>query len=178
MSASQCNASASSPKTESQLLALPFEVQLSIIPHLPYPDALALKHTNCHFYNLIDTSVKLKVAWLLDRKVHGLDWPQKKCIMKTDAAFCSSGGGEVRKIMEKRRAHQECAAREAGCEVVPGSNCGGGRYVRKGREGRTMWARKMRRPVSWLAMWVFGLLVMSVVVNLGFSVRWYWNHAY
>ncbi|KAF6224375.1 hypothetical protein HO133_010952 [Letharia lupina] len=91
------------------LLTLPLELQLLILPHLPYPDALALKHTHTHFYNLVDTNVRLKVAWLLERKTRNLEWPQEKCVMRTDAAFCSTGGGQ---------GWEGCWEGKGGCEVV------------------------------------------------------------
>ena len=54
-------------------------------------------------------------------------------MLKTDAAFCGSDGGKVRKIMERRRRHEEC---EGGrCEVVRGERCGGRRVGVKGKKG-------------------------------------------
>lgn len=87
----------------------------------------------------------------------------KKCVMKTDSAFCNSGGGQVRRIMERRRRHGECGGGVGGCEVVVGGSCGGVRGV---RGGWRVW------EVS-LAMWVIGLLVMSLIVNVCFAVKWY-----
>ncbi|KAI4109571.1 MAG: hypothetical protein LQ339_001684 [Xanthoria mediterranea] len=106
------------PSPAPSLTTLPPELHALIIPHLPYPDALALKHT-CHlFYHAVDTSIRQKVSWLVDRHARGLPCPQKKCIMKTDALFCR---GEVKALMERRRRHQECGTR--GCEVVVGREC-------------------------------------------------------
>jgi len=150
------------------LLTLPPELHALITPHLPYPDALALKHTHPHFYALVSTSVHLKVSWLLERKSRGLEWPLKKCVMRNDAAFC--GGREVRGIMERRRAHGECKAGEGGCEVLVGRRCGGvrrmGRGVLGGRGGR--WRGGM-------GMWVVGLVVMSLVANVWFVVNGYFR---
>lgn len=156
----------------SPLLALPLELQLFITPHLSYPDALALKHTHPHFYNLIDTSVRMKVAWLLERKERGLEWPQKMCAMKTDALFCVD---EVKEIMEKRRAHGECAAGEGGCEVVIGSRCEGEKRLEKGTVVQKQWSGKFGRLGAWPLMWIVGLLVMSLIANLYIGVGWYLN---
>jgi len=110
------------------LLILPVELQLQISTALPYPDALSLKHTCRHFYRLVDTGIRLKVTWLLERKTSKLDIPKRKCILKTDEAFCSSR--EIRGFMEKRRRHQECKG--GACAVVEGKSCGG-RRVGMGR---------------------------------------------
>ena len=156
------------------LLALPLELQYLIISNLSYPDALALKHTHPHFYNLVKTSVSLKVAWLLERKERNLGWPQKKCAMKTDATFCG-GNSEVRAIMVRRRAHAECAGGEGGCEVVVGSTCGGAKAM--GRRGvrQRSWVSGVARPGFLLVVWVLGLLVMSFAGNAVFVLKWHFS---
>lgn len=96
--------------------------------------------------------------------------------MKTDAAFCSTGEGQVRRIMENRRAHGECAAGEGGCEVMVGASCGGARGWGKGSGVGRVWRRRMGkagRVEGSLVMWVVGLLVMSLVVNFHFMTKWY-----
>lgn len=76
--------------------SLPPEIHLLICRELTYPDALSLKHTNRYFYGLVDTGVKLKVAWLMERRMLHLDCPNdKKCILKTDLEFCR---GSVRYV--------------------------------------------------------------------------------
>ncbi|KAM0195291.1 hypothetical protein ACHAPI_006596 [Fusarium lateritium] len=45
-------------------MSLPTEIHLAVSKFLIYPDALSLKHTNAHFYSLVDTGIKLKVEWL------------------------------------------------------------------------------------------------------------------
>ena len=172
MSASQSSKAISSTESISSILSLPLELQLQIIPSLSYPDALALKHTHPHFYNLIDTNVRLKVAWLLERKERGLDWPQKMCAMKTDAAFCG-GHGEVRTIMAKRRAHAECTTGVRGCEVVLGSTCGGAMAGNRRRTALRFWNRTIGSSTAWLTVWMFDLFLLSFVVNLYFVVKWY-----
>ena len=130
--------------TDSPLLSLPPEILLDIIPRLPYPDALALKHTHPAFYNMVDTSVRLKVAWLLDRKVRGLHTPEKMCCLRSDSEFCNGGlvGGwekgkrrekvedgrhQISRIMARRRRHGECE--DGRCEVLVGRRCGGRREL-------------------------------------------------
>lgn len=81
---------------EATFNGLPPEIHLLIIKELTYPDALSLKHTSRYFYNLVDTGVRLKVAWLMERRSLHLDCPNdKKCILKTDLEFCR---GSVRYV--------------------------------------------------------------------------------
>ena len=101
---------------------LPTEIHIQIASILPYPDALALKHTNTYFYSLVKTGLELKVDWILERHRRGLAVPRRKCEFRTDETFCR---GEIRNIMEKRRWHLECKPGMAGCLVVEGSSCGG-----------------------------------------------------
>lgn len=170
MSIPECHKCTPAPEPP-PLLTLPLELQFFfIIPRLSYPDALALKHTHPHFYDLIDTSVRMKVAWLLERKERGLEWPQKKCAMKTDALFCVD---EVNDIMEKRKAHGECKSSEAGCEVVIGATCGGRERIDKGKVVQKLWRSRIGRPSAWLTMWIVGLLVMSLFANLYIFIKWY-----
>lgn len=77
------------PKQELSLTALPPELHLLISHHLTYPDALSLKHTNRHFYDLVYTGVNLKIEWLLARRRLHLDCPNdKKCELGSDMRFC------------------------------------------------------------------------------------------
>ena len=48
-------------------MSLPTELHIQISSYLSYPDALALKHTNRHFYSLVYTGVHSKIDWLLWR---------------------------------------------------------------------------------------------------------------
>lgn len=67
---------------------LPTEIQILISKELIYPDALSLKHTSPHLYSLVDTGVRLKVAWLVSRRELHLDCPNdRKCILNTDLQF-------------------------------------------------------------------------------------------
>lgn len=71
------------------LMGLPQEIHALISKELIYPDALSLKHTNRHFYGLVDTGVKLKVAWLVERRMLHLDCPNdRRCVLNTDSEFC------------------------------------------------------------------------------------------
>lgn len=67
----------------------PTEIHILISKNLIYPDALSLKHSSRYFYNLVDTGVRLKVAWLMERRLLHLDCPNDRgCILKTDREFC------------------------------------------------------------------------------------------
>lgn len=102
------------------LMRLPTELHMHIASYLPYPDALALKHTCRHFYSLVYTGVHLKVDWLVDRFEKKLECPMEKCSFRTDEAFCNS---RIRRIMERRRRHLECRSGSGGCLVIEGRSC-------------------------------------------------------
>ena len=71
------------------LTGLPTEIHLLIAQHLIYPDALSLKHTSRHFYQLVDTGVRLKVAWLMERRLLHLECPSdQRCDLGSDLRFC------------------------------------------------------------------------------------------
>ncbi len=114
------------------LLALPAELHQLILPHLTYPDLLALKHSHPYFYNIVTTTVPHRLNWLIERAKQGLPLPQKTCRWKTDADFC--GSAEVREFMERRRWHMDCpidfGVRK--CLVIEGSRCPGPRVGRQG----------------------------------------------
>lgn len=76
-------------RLNTNLMDLPTELHLLISKELTYPDALSLKHTSRYFYNLVDTGVRLKVAWLMERRMLHLDCPNdRKCNLRTDLEFC------------------------------------------------------------------------------------------
>lgn len=102
------------------LMDLPTELHIHIVSFLSYPDALALKHTSSHFFSLVDTSVELKIDWLVERFERKLECPMEKCSFRTDASFCN---WRIRRIMERRRRHLECRPGEGGCFVVNGRSC-------------------------------------------------------
>ncbi|PWY65712.1 hypothetical protein BO70DRAFT_302098 [Aspergillus heteromorphus CBS 117.55] len=99
---------------------LPTELHLHIASFLPYPDALAMKHTCRHFYGLVYTGVHLKVDWFVARFERKLECPMEKCSFRTDEAFCNK---RIRDIMERRRRHLECSQSSGGCLVIEGSTC-------------------------------------------------------
>lgn len=113
---------------------LPTEIHIQIASYLPYPDALALKHTDRYFYSLVCTGVALKVGWVIDRSSRHLQVPGNSCEFRTYETFCR---GEVKRIMEKRRWHMECKPHPGGCSVVEGASCGGGSPLRLLRKGQT-----------------------------------------
>lgn len=153
----------------SPLLSLPPELLDLINITTSLPRRPPLKHTSLHLYPLIDTSVQLKVSWLVSRHGRGLERPRRNCILKTDAAICASGGGEVRMIMERRRSHWECD-RAKGCEVVEGAKCqsGGGRGK---RSGTTIWWWRGRRKGGRKG---WGADLVGLLFRLGRDKRWEW----
>lgn len=110
------------PSSESKhsLMGLPTELHLQIASYLPYPDALALKHTSRHFYSFVYTGVHLKVDWLVERFELKLECPMEKCSFRTDEAFCN---WRIRRIMQRRRRHLECRRQRGGCLVIGGETC-------------------------------------------------------
>ena len=155
------------------ILNLPVELQLYITSRLPYPDALALKHTNSYFYALVSTSIRLKVAWLISRHERHLPCPSRNCFLKTDGAFCLGTNGEVKAIMERRRRHGECKAGNGGCEVIVGSTC------KDPRMGLTETLKEsLTGCVGWLAsrverwaLWALIALIFSIVFNVWLMLR-------
>lgn len=72
-----------------ELMSLPPEIHLLMSEHLMYPDALSLKHTNRYFASIIYTGVKLKIAWLLERRMMHLECPHNRaCDLGSDLRFC------------------------------------------------------------------------------------------
>ncbi|GKT61840.1 F-box domain-containing protein [Colletotrichum tofieldiae] len=68
---------------------LPAEIHLLISKQLIYPDALSLKHTSSYFYYLVDTGVRLKVEWLMERRMLHLECPNdRRCDLGSDLRFC------------------------------------------------------------------------------------------
>ncbi|KAH8804679.1 F-box domain-containing protein [Xylogone sp. PMI_703] len=95
----------------SRLMSLPTEIHLQISRYLTYPDALALKHTNQHFFYIIDTGVELKIEWLIERRLLHLDCPREGCELGSDTKFCR---GSIRLLMKRRREHFECDSQPGG----------------------------------------------------------------
>ena len=79
----------STPAKQLGLTTLPPEIHLLIIENLIYPDRLALKHTDRYFYCIVDTGVKIKVSWLMSRRMLHLKCPNNvRCEMGSDLRFC------------------------------------------------------------------------------------------
>ncbi|KAI1473779.1 hypothetical protein K445DRAFT_323515 [Daldinia sp. EC12] len=102
--------------------SLPPEIHLLISKHLTYPDALSLKHASRYFYCLVDTGLKLKVDWLIERRSLHLECPNdRRCDLGSDLKFCR---GSVRLLMQRRREHMECESRPGlGCLVYGTPQC-------------------------------------------------------
>lgn len=82
-------AQVSTDRSNATFMHLPAEIHLLISKELTYPDALSLKHTSRYLYGLVDTGVRLKVAWLMQRRMLHLDCPNdRKCNLRTDLEFC------------------------------------------------------------------------------------------
>jgi hypothetical protein len=74
---------------ERTFMSLPTEIHLAVSKFLIYPDALSLKHTNAHFYSLVDTGINLKVEWLVERRSLHLECPNdRRCDLGSDLRFC------------------------------------------------------------------------------------------
>lgn len=159
---------------------LPTEIHLLISKQLIYPDALSLKHTSRYFYSLVDTGVKLKVAWLMERRLLHLDCPNdRRCILRTDLEFCRGSVTYVYKcfriplfrphadminrlLMQRRREHVECESRPGlGCLVYGTPVCA------HRRDWKTSWKRWMRRQVTIELWWI---LLAAIPLLLG----WLW----
>ncbi|KAH8911545.1 hypothetical protein BR93DRAFT_924231 [Coniochaeta sp. PMI_546] len=110
------------PTRPLSLMNLPPEIHLLISDQLIYPDALSLRHVNRHFYYLVDTGVKLKIDWLVERRRLHLECPNnQRCDLGSDLRFCR---GSVRLLMERRREHIECESRPGlGCLIYGTSTC-------------------------------------------------------
>ncbi|KAI1208497.1 uncharacterized protein F4807DRAFT_431531 [Annulohypoxylon truncatum] len=110
------------PKRSSAFENMPPEIHLLISQQLSYPDALSLKHTNSYFYYLVDTGLKLKVDWLIERRSLHLECPNdRQCDLGSDIKFCR---GSVRLLMQRRREHMECESRPGlGCLVYGTKKC-------------------------------------------------------
>ena len=164
-------------KTTTPFLSLPQELYPFITDSLSYPDLLALKHTHSLFYYSLNTGIKLKVAWLLDRKQRGLRVPQGKCVLRTDESFCTSGRGEVSQILRSRRQHKDCVmaasdgnrgkggnlVMERKCEVLLGSSCAGPREL-KG-SFRALRLKRFSRLAAGRVPWIIAILAIAIGIR-------------
>ncbi|KAK0715279.1 hypothetical protein B0H67DRAFT_553841 [Lasiosphaeris hirsuta] len=152
----------SPPRSKPTFLTLPAEIHVLISQHLIYPDALSLKHTSAYFYNLVDTGVKLKIDWLVERRRLHLECPNnQRCDLGSDLRFCR---GSVRLLMQRRREHIECESRPGlGCLIYGTSTCAQSRQL-KTRVRR--WLRMRFTIEAW------GLLVALVPLVLSWLVMY------
>jgi hypothetical protein len=75
--------------TPATFALLPPEIHEQISKQLIYPDALSLKHTSRYFYRMVDTGVRLKVEWLMERRMLHLECPNNtRCDLGSDLRFC------------------------------------------------------------------------------------------
>ncbi|KAK8105590.1 uncharacterized protein PG998_003934 [Apiospora kogelbergensis] len=134
------------------LATLPPEVHHLIAQQLIYPDALSLKHTCRYFYELVNTGVRLKVEWLVQRRMLHLECPNdKRCDLGSDLKFCR---GSVPLLMQRRREHMECESRPGlGCLVYSTTSCA----HRPQRQHR--WKKWLRLQLTVELWWVLLALV-------------------
>ncbi|KAK3352609.1 F-box domain-containing protein [Lasiosphaeria hispida] len=149
-------------RSKPTFLTLPPEIHVLISQHLIYPDALSLKHTSVYFYNLVDTGVKLKIDWLVERRRLHLECPNnQRCDLGSDLRFCR---GSVRLLMQRRREHIECESRPGlGCLIYGTTTCAQSRQL-KTRVRR--WLRMRFTIEAW------GLLVALVPLVLSWLVMY------
>ena len=160
--------SGSGRKRLATFASLPTEIHLLISKRLIYPDALSLKHTSRHFYSLVDTGVRLKVEWLVERRMLHLECPNNiRCDLGSDLRFCRGSVACVAPflidttstftilistcslLMQRRREHVECESRPGlGCLVYGTSVC------THRRDLNTIWKRWARSRVTIELWWV------------------------
>ncbi|KAH7312431.1 hypothetical protein B0I35DRAFT_411152 [Stachybotrys elegans] len=128
------------------LMSLPPELHVAISQHLIYPDALALKLTNRHFYSLVFTGIPLKVAWLVERRSLQLQCPNdRRCDLRSDMKFCK---GTVSLMIRRRRQHLECESRPGlGCLIHGTAACPIRRKTRAYRWSN--WLQKQPKVELW-----------------------------
>ncbi|KAI1421967.1 F-box domain-containing protein [Xylaria sp. FL1777] len=145
------------PGSRASLTGLPTELHLLIAKYLTYPDALSLKHTSRHFFYLVDTGVRLKVAWLKERRSLDLEClNDRHCDLRSDLRFCR---GSVKLLMQRRREHLECESRPGlGCLVFGAASCTHRRTLAQ-RCGR--WLRSLLT----IEIWWFLLVLLPVCLG-------------
>ncbi|KAK4188272.1 hypothetical protein QBC35DRAFT_514881 [Podospora australis] len=149
---------------------LPPEIHLLISKNLIYPDALSLKHTSRYFYGLVDTGVRLKVEWLMERRSLHLECPSnQRCDLGSDLRFCR---GSVQLLMQRRREHVECESRPGlGCLIY------GTRTCPHSKKLKTRLKRWLRVPVTLELRWAVLLLVLIATIPLVTPILlgWAWT---
>lgn len=186
---------ASTQKLQTNFMTLPTEIHLLISKELTYPDALSLKHSSRYFYNLVDTGVRLKVAWLMERRMLHLDCPNdRKCNLRTDLEFCRGSVTSVLPLLgssyrsptivphdySKARACVKVAdisssllmqrrREHVECESRPGLGClvYATPQCAYRRDWKTAWRRWMRRQIT-VEIWWIVLAVVPLILG------WLW----
>ncbi|KAH6659139.1 hypothetical protein BKA67DRAFT_6794 [Truncatella angustata] len=160
------------------LESLPTEIHILISQQLIYPDALSLKHTCRHFYSLVDTGIKLKVTWLMERRSLHLECPNERCDLGSDLKFCRGSiryvicapqknqsqiaNQSLRLLMRRRREHMECESRPGlGCLVY-----GTGVCTQK-PQLRSQCVRWLRAQLTFEIWWILLALVPLLI-------GWFW----
>ncbi|KAI5862070.1 hypothetical protein GGS23DRAFT_605978 [Durotheca rogersii] len=153
----------------SSFVNLPAELHILISQQLTYPDALSLKHANRYFYHLVDTGLKLKVDWLIERRSLHLECPNDRCCdLGSDLKFCR---GSVRLLMQRRREHFECESRPGlGCLVYGTKRCAHRqqpgfwikRWLRLRVSIELWWAIVVMAPVLFAFLWMIDLAAWRV----------------
>nr|XP_036581251.1 F-box domain-containing protein [Colletotrichum truncatum]KAF6789519.1 F-box domain-containing protein [Colletotrichum truncatum] len=165
-----CEASDHTP--QATFTDLPPEIHVLISKQLIYPDALSLKHTSSYFYYLVDTGVRLKVEWLMERRMLHLECPNdKRCDLGSDLRFCR---GSVPLLMQRRREHMECESRPGlGCLVYGTAVCSHRRRI------GARCQRWLRRRLTVELWWVLIALVPILFCWLWMAefARWVSNSA-
>ncbi|KAK8060057.1 hypothetical protein PG996_009987 [Apiospora saccharicola] len=141
------------------LATLPPEIHHLIAQQLIYPDALSLKHTCRYFYSLVNTGVRLKVEWLVQRRMLHLECPNdKRCDLGSDLKFCR---GSVPLLMQRRREHMECESRPGlGCLVFGTPSCAHRPQLQR-RWGK--WLRLQLTVELWWVLLALAPLVLGSV---------------
>ncbi|KAI8628345.1 F-box domain-containing protein [Xylariaceae sp. FL1651] len=150
------------PIPRASLADLPPELHLLITRHLTYPDALSLKHTSRYFYYLVDTGVKLKVSWLIERGSLHLECPNdRSCDLRSDLKFCK---GSVKLLMQRRREHLECELRPGlGCLVFGTRACAHRRSL--GQRCHSWLRSRLKIELWWLLFALLPVLLGCVWVT-------------
>ncbi|KAH8680586.1 hypothetical protein BX600DRAFT_1581 [Xylariales sp. PMI_506] len=161
-STSTTTTTSTAARPRSGFARLPPEIHLMISQELIYPDALSLKHTCRYFYGVVDTGIKLKVDWLMQRRSLHLECPNdRRCDLGSDLKFCR---GSVRLLMQRRREHMECNSRPGlGCLVFGTSIC------TRRPQFKDRCARWLRSQLTIELWWI---LLALVPITVGWIWMW------
>ena len=160
-------------------MALPNELHMAVAEYLMYPDALSLKHTNRHFYELVDTGVELKIDWLVERRKMHLECPNDRgCDLGSDVRFCRGSvaygwilhalqhGANVlcRLLMKRRREHIECGSRPGiGCIVYGTPKC------QHRQRSRSRWRGGVMKAQFTIEVWWMLVGMLPILAYLTWS---------